>query len=495
MNNPTPHPAPHPARALIARYRDIFAAAWARRDELAGPRRLTEETAFQPAALALADTPVHPAPRRAAWLLMSLFLLALLWSIWGQLDVVAVAEGRVIVSERTKTIQPLERSVVRHVLVRDGDSVHAGQPLVQLDPTDATADHARLRAEQQAAQAERLRAQSIGQALDRGAAQAWSAPMSLSIPAPAPAAGSATTADWTAAELHSLQQQTQVEWSDITARIARHAAEETRRQAEIGTARELLAKLEQTVPLARQREDDFRRLSEQGFVAGHAGQDRTRERIELERDLSTQRARVAEAQAALRETTHTRTAWLAETRRNLAERAAQATLREQQATQELAKAEQRQRLSTLTAPVAGTVQQLAVHTVGGVVTEAQVLMVIVPSAAQVSAEVILPNKDIGFIREGQRARIKLETFPFTRYGTIDATVVRVSPDAVADDKLGAHYPATLALDRTTIDVDGKTVRLGPGMNLTAEIMTGQRRVIEYLLSPIQRAASESLRER
>ena len=141
------------------------------------------------------------------------------------------------------------------------------------------------------------------------------------------------------------------------------------------------------------------------------------------------------------------------------------------------------------------VQQLAIHTTGGVVTEAQALMIIVPDGAQVTAEVTLENKDIGFVNVGSEAAIKLETFPFTRYGTVGATVSRVTADAVNDEKRGAIFPAILKLDTETINVDGKAIRLSAGMNITAEIKTGKRRVIEYLLSPIQRAGSESLRER
>jgi hemolysin D len=220
-----------------------------------------------------------------------------------------------------------------------------------------------------------------------------------------------------------------------------------------------------------------------------------RERIEMERDLATQQARLAESEAALRESESTRNAYIAETRRTLSDREAQAELKHQQAAQDQTKAAQRERLTVLTAPVAGVVQQLAVHTVGGVVTEAQNLMVIVPDDAQVTAEVTLENKDIGFVSVGQEAEIKLETFLFTRYGTVPAVVTRVSADAVNDEKRGALFPVTLSLKASTIDVDGKKVRLQPGMNLTAEIKTGRRRVIEYLLSPIQKATNEGLKER
>lgn len=495
-DTPTQAAAPrHPAIELLERYRAIFKAAWAHRAELAGPARLADEQAFLPAALSLQETPVHPAPRRIAFVLMALFTTALAWACLGKVDIVAVAPGRIIVSDRTKVIQPLERSVVSRILVKDGDHVQAGQALVELDPTDARADKASLMETRQATQSEWLRSRTLLQMLSKTqlsaqTAQALEAQNTLDQDAPA---------DWTPGDKADAQAQLAAEWGDITARLAKLSAEHQRRQAEMATVRAMIAKLDATVPIARQREQDFAALTAQGFMSGHANQDRTRERIELERDLATQQARLQEARAALTEAGQTRSAYLAETRRALSERQAQADLKRHQTGQELAKATQREQLATLTAPVAGTVQQLALHTEGGVVTEAQALMVIVPhlnsGAASVSAEVTLENKDIGFVTPGQDVAIKLETFPFTRYGTVNATVQQVTQDAVNDEKRGAIFPATLKLEQTHIDVDGKAIKLAPGMNVTAEIKTGKRRVIEYLLSPIQRAGGESLRER
>ena len=232
-----------------------------------------------------------------------------------------------------------------------------------------------------------------------------------------------------------------------------------------------------------------------GFWAGLAGQDRARERIELEQDLATAQARQAEIQAAVDQARRAQAAYRAETQRTLRERFTQASLKAAQLTEEAAKTTQRTQLTKLTAPVAGTVQQLAVHTTGGVVTPAQVLLVLVPDDAEVTADVVLENKDVGFVNEGQAAEIKLETFPFTRYGTVPARVTAITADAVLDEKRGAIFPATLRLERATLEVDGRVIRLAPGMNLTAEIKTGRRRVIDYLLSPVRQAADESLRER
>ncbi len=476
--------ATHPVRELARRYAAVFAVVWQHRHELAGPARHTDEAAFLPAALSLQETPVHPAPRRFALAICALFVAALAWACLGHVDIVAVASGRIVVSQRTKTLQPLETSVVRQVRVKNGDAVSAGQVLVELDATNALADGATLAEQWRAAASDERHSAALLEALRLNRAP------ESALPAAGVDGGPDDLVD-TPFERGQLQ----AEWADVSARLARLGSEVAQREAQLATARASIAKLEATLPLARQREADVKSLSAQGFMSGHAGQDRERERIIIEQDLLTERARLAEAMAAQRESVDARSAYLAETRRALGERQAQAALKRQQLTQERSKAEQRQRLTQLVAPVAGTVQQVAVHTEGGVVTPAQVLMVIVPRDALVTAEVVIDNKDIGFVNAGQAAVIKLETFPYTRYGTVGATVSSVSADAVTDEQRGAIFPAVLALQQTSIDVDGKRIGLSPGMNLSAEITTGQRRVIDYLLSPVRQAMDESLRER
>jgi hemolysin D len=394
----------HPVGQLLARYRAVFAAAWSVRHELAGPQRMADEAAFLPATLSLQETPVHPAPRRLAYALMLLFVLALAWAMFGQVDIVAVAPGRIVVSEKTKLIQPLERSVVKRILVKDGDHVEAGQPLVELDPTAAVADKATASDQLKSSESEVLRTRTLLSALqNHGASSASLAGLQADLAAKVPTS-------WSASERAAAQAQMLAEWSDLTAKLSKLAAEASHRQAEIATARAMVEKLETTLPLAKQREDDIKKLADQGFIAGHAGQDRARERIELERDLATQRARLAEAQAALIESENGRSAYLAEVKRSLSERQAQADLKRQQATQEHAKANQREKLTTLVAPVAGVVQQLAVNTAGGVVTEAQALMVIVPANAEVTAEVTLENKDVGFVTSARKSKSSWRRF-------------------------------------------------------------------------------------
>ncbi len=475
MNAPAPKAsspalaATHPMRDLLGRYAAVFGAAWEARHELAGPKRLADETAFLPAALALQEAPVHPAPRRAMWTIIAIFSFALGWSMVGKVDIVAVAPGRIVVSEGTKIVQPLEAGIVRAIRVKDGDRVRAGQVLIELDPTAANADRETVQAQAAAAQAEASRTRSLLAAL-----QGVMLKTGRSMPGDA---------------------HTQAEWADVSARLLRLDAEATRRQAEGATARLTLAKLQATLPLARQREADVSSLAAQGFMALHLGQDRMRERLELERDLATQQARVSEADAALAESQQTRAAYQAETRRMLNDRLAKATLDLAQLQQKGAKAAHLERITQLTSPVAGTVQQLAVRTTGGVVTAAQPLLVVVPDDAELTAEVSIENKDIGFVRVGQEAAVKLDAFNFTRYGTLPAVVKRVSSDAVVDEKRGPIFTATLSLSTQTLAKDNNEPKAAVGMTVTTEIQTGRRTLLEFIFSPLYRTLSESSRER
>jgi len=492
------HPRHHPLRDLLRHYKAMTQAAWQHRHELAGPARLADEAAFLPAALSLQATPPHPAPRRAIWATISLFTIAILWACFGQVDIVAVAPGRIVVSEGTKLIQPLEASVVKAIKVQDGDKVKAGQTLIELDATAAQADNSRITQERGGALSEAWRTQALLQAMASNHTPV--------LATPAKTQGQAQGLP--EQDMAMARRQLQAEWQDTQAQRAKLDADIATKKAELSTVLEQIAKLTATLPIVQKREADFETLASQGFVSQHAGQDRTQARIEMEQDLATLRARREETKAAIKQAEQARTAWQADTLSKLNERHAKADLQARQLQNEGAKASQREKLTTLTAPVDGTVQQLAIHTTGGVVTPAQVLLVVVPDQAQVTADVTLENKDVGFVNQGQAAEIKLETFPYTRYGTVPAKVTTITADAVMQEAKaqadkdgkpvisgGAVFPATLTLANRTIDVDGKPIRLMPGMNVTAEIKTGKRRVIEYLLSPVQAYARESLRER
>ena len=468
----------HAVSDLLKRYAKVFRHAWSRRKETDSPNLQPHEAQFLPAALALRDTPVHPAPRITLWLIMAFALIAVLWAIFGRIDVVATAVGKIIPNDRTKVIQPMETAVVKAIHVRDGQEVKLGQVLVELDATSTTADSERLNSEALTARMEAIRAQAMLAALANGRP---------------PKLGSASGAD--AARVINEQIQLNGQYQEYQARQLQLKSEITRRRAELQATQEQVTKLEQTVPIARQRAADYQRLVKENFVSQHGYLEREQARIEEEQDLASSRAKVAEIRAALAEAQQQQATLAAETRRQLLDQQNLAGQKAASLEQELVKADQRGRLMRLTAPVAGTVQQLAISTVGGVVTPAQPLMVIVPKDNILEVEAMLPNKDIGFVNPGQDAEVKVETFPFTKYGVLHGKITQVSSDAIQDEKLGLIYSTRVKLAKDTIQVENKTVRLSPGMAVTVEVKTGTRRVIEYFLSPLMQVSSESLRER
>ena len=279
------------------------------------------------------------------------------------------------------------------------------------------------------------------------------------------------------------------------ARQSRIEAEAAKREAELRSTQELVRKLEQTLPIARERAQDYKNLVDQNFVSRHGYLEREQARIEQESDLANLRSRLKEIEATLREVRGQLAELMAETRRTSLDSITDGQQKAAALAQDLLKADSRGKLLRLTSPVDGTVQQLSVHTVGGVVTPAQPVMVIVPRDKALEVEAFLDNKDIGFVRPNQDAEVKIETFQYTKYGTLHARVTSVSHDAINDDKRGLVYSTRVKMERATINVDGTPVSLSPGMAVSVEIKTGKRRVIEYFLSPLMQHASESLRER
>ena len=200
-------------------------------------------------------------------------------------------------------------------------------------------------------------------------------------------------------------------------------------------------------------------------------------------------------EARLADAKNQRSVLLAETRRQAMDEMAQARRLADASHQDAQRAEASGALLQITAPVDGTVQQLQIHTVGGVVPAAQPIMQIVPSQGPLEVEAFVENKDVGFIHAEQTVAIKVQAFEYTKYGTLPARVVHISRDAIPDEKKGLLYAVRIALEDDSLLVDGRRAALGPGMAITAEIKTGDRRVIEYVLSPLLRHADEALDER
>lgn len=461
----------------LARNLAILRESWRRQNHADRNRRPIDEHEFLPAALEIMEKPPSPGLRILMLLLCGLFAIAILWAIFGRVDVVAVASGRTLPASNVMTVQPLEIAAVRRIHVRNGQRVRRGQLLIELDPTMAVADEAQATSG--------LLAADIAQARNAALlAHLQGRPAVFRAPPGTPPQVVATQTELVRSKI--------AEYESERASLLQSRAE---RGAELASTLSEIAKLRQTLPLVDQQLAARRNLAAQGHFSRLRLLEYEQARIEHIQNIAIQESAAVRARATIANID----AALVTLRERLAEEAAtelsgaetESSLR----TEELRKSARRRQLQQIRAPVDGTVQQLAVHTVGGVVQPAQPLMVIVPANSEVEVEAQVLNRDIGFVREGQPVRVKLEAFPFTDYGLIEGVVETISRDAIEDERLGLVYSARIRLNRDHLVIAGRRQPVGPGMAVQAEIKTGTRRIIQYLLSPISQVMDEAGRER
>lgn len=435
---------------LGERYREIFRDCWERRKTLSLPRFEAHEVEFLPATLSLQAAPVSPMGRGVARILMGVVLVTLLWSIFGRIDIIVIASGKIIPSVRTKTIGAVEVASVRALHVEEGQAVKAGDVLIELDARASDSEHDKAVGDEQSARLQVARSRALLDAIDHGK------PPRLTV------LEGISKERYQDAEQHLLDQ-----WRDYAAKL-------TRLEGEIQRYNEAL-------PLATQRARDYAELAKEHDVSQHAYLEKEQARVDLAGQLTEAR--------------HQKAALTAETRRTAQDTLNDALRLLGESMQDARRASAHSELLKLVAPVDGTVQQLTVHTVGGIVPAAQPLMQIVPRQGVVEIEAFLENKDVGFVQDNQPAEVKIDAFEYTKFGTIPARVTHVSHDAIQDEKRGLIYSVKVLLNRGSMVIDGREVPLTPGMTANVEIKTGTRRVIEYVLSPLIQHGEESLRER
>jgi len=451
-------------------------AAWrSQRKSPPLPKRDKKEYEFLPAYLEVIEKPASPWARRSALAITALLISTLAWSVIGRLDIHASAQGKVMISSHSKVIQPFDQGEVQFINVRDGQSVQQGDILVQLNPIGANAESYRLAEQLLHYQLERARLLAL---LSEDPINRFSPP-----------------ADANKQKISVSYAHLKSEYEETRAQLDRLAAEEQVNLAQLEANRRDLSSLERLKVNIEARLNARKKLEVSKAIARVELLEQEKELLEVERTINSMQAQSLILMAQAKSLAEQSDSLLAQKRRECHEELNQLESNITQTRQELIKAKERQRLQTLRSPVDGVVQQLSIHTLGGVVSPAQALMVIVPEAAQLEAEVKVLNKDIGFVVAGQTVEIKVDSFPFTKYGTIPGEVLHVSRDAVKDQQLGYVFPARVKLNAEEILVDESWVPLTAGMSINAEIKTGTRRVIEYLLSPLQRYQAEAMRER
>nr|VFK19808.1 MAG: hemolysin D [Candidatus Kentron sp. LFY] len=464
--------------------------AWKNRDKMGDAKQSRELAAFLPPALEIQESPPNPLARWLAWSLLALVLIAIGWAILGRVNVVASAEGKIIPSSRVKQVQPLEKGVVKAILVNEGEYVTQGQSLIELDATLTSADQNRLQTELHSTEWNLAVNRALLTQIERATAgQGNQKPIQrhqLSLTAP-----SSTTTRERRLYRHLLWQAWRQYWSQYQSLQGNLR----KTQAQQAVSREIITKLEQTLPIVTKRARMLQKLHKKSFASEADYLEAEQERIQTRQDLAAEKQRQKELLAAESEAREQINAHIAQSSTTLLTQITDQQRKMAALREELIKATDRNDKQILHAPVAGRVQELAINTVGGVVTEAQQLLLIVPDEEQLEVEVFLENKDIGFVREAMPAEIKIHTFPFTKYGVIDAEITNVSDDAILDEQRGLLYRMQLRMVKNTIRINGKAVKLQPGMAVTAEVRTGKRRIIEFFLAPLLRAKSESIRER
>jgi hemolysin D len=435
-----------------------------------------EQTDFLPAVMEVLETPPNPLGRTILWCLLAFVAIAIVWASVGHIDVVATAQGKIIPRGRIKIIQAADIGVVREIRVIDGQFVKAGEPLIILDGTLTEADSAQAHESSFVAQIDRARALALVDAA-AGKAAVFRAP------------------EGTSAEIAAVQR------SLVAARVAEHRTavsalqeERAQREADLAMVTAEVAKIEEQLPLAEDQLTSLEKLNKDGLVPRLKVMEVKERVVGLRQDLVIRREEVSKNRAALAGVRSQIGKLESEFRAQALDALSEAEANHRLRAEEVRKAEDKAALTVLTSPIDGVVTQLAVHTLGGVVKPADALLAIVPKGEELIVEAMVLNKDIGFVREGQPAEVKLEAFPFTRYGVINGTVERISRDSVEHKELGLVFPCLVSLKATHIDV-GTPIALEPGFAASAEIKTGQRRIIEFLLSPLSRRLQEAGRER
>ncbi len=428
--------------------------------------------------------PTH-ALRAVLWLLLSLVALLLIWALFAQLDIVATAPGKLVPATQVKIVQAAEAGIVREILVRDGDHVAAGQPLLRMDATLSGADAGQIARE---LALKRITVRAIDAALNDH-------PLTLRASDP-PALYAQVSAQFNA-RLQTLNDS-----------IAQEQQAATRARSERLAAGQVRDKLHATLPTVRQSAEGFTRLQKEGFVGELMANEKKRELIEREQDLKAQESTLQALDAAVGQSEQRINQLRSSFRSQLLTERVEAQAHVERLQQEQTKQGFRTALLELRAPQSGVVQNLATHTPGAVVQPGTALLTVVPQGDTLRAEAALANEDVGFVEAGQRVKLKLAAYPFQKYGFIEGRVLNISADAQEPDAArhtvgttpsGAPpltYKAVIELDTQTLVLpSGQHLTLTPGMAAMTEIHQGRRTVMEYLLSPVQKVAAEAGRER
>ena len=433
------------------------------------------EKEFLPAVLEVTETPPSHAARLLTYLIMLMFTVLILWSVLGKIDIIATATGKLIPASNIKTIQTLVDSEIEEIFVQEGQYVKEGQDLIKFNQTEVQANIRRIKNEMKALEIAVARLQA------------------LLTDNPEENFAYDETIDEYLIKIHSGLLKSQM--TEKAAKIEVLNGQIAKAEKEKDTIAADLKRIEKLLPSVKERIEKKKILADKKLIARLTFLEQEEELTNLQEQRNVQVKKMAETEANIEFLQKELRQYLAEFDKSIMQELKDNREKLASYQQELIKYEEALKRTVVKAPLSGYVQQLVYHTKGGVVETAKPIMNLVPEDYKLEADVMILNKDIGFVRPEQNVEIKIDSFPFTKYGTIKGKVRNISGDAVQDEKLGLIFPSRLTLLDNKILADGQVVQLKPGMSVTAEIKTGKRRVIEYLLSPVMKYLNESMLER
>ncbi|MEQ4673659.1 HlyD family type I secretion periplasmic adaptor subunit [Providencia vermicola] len=430
---------------------------------------------FLPSHLAILKTPPSYLAMYVAITISFGIFIAVAWSYIGKLDIQATAQGKLIVSGRTQLIQAFELSRLQHIHVEDGQSVKQGDPLLTVNVLGVDQDILSLNYQHSFHVAEAL----IHQAL-----------LSQQPITKLPPFNQLTDIEQKSA-LESYQTQ-QAEFESLINEISNemqlNVVNQQARRNELNSINALMSNI-------KKRLDAHHSLTQKQLISQKEFLEQERELLIAKKEKITKQSELSTLLAQHHALIERQDRLKAQKKQEWDDKYKQAVFKQVSLQQELLKNQERNQLEVIRAPVDGTVQQLATYTLGAVLQPAQQLMVIVPNSHVQLAEIKILNKDIGFIHEGLKADVKIDAFPYTRYGTIDGEIISVSRDSTQDENLGLVFLGQIGLNKKELFVDGENIELTPGLSIVAEIKTDKRRIIDYLLSPINEYTSNAMREK
>lgn len=430
--------------------------------------------------------PASPTVRITVWLLVGFFAVAVAGSYVAHTEIVARGQGKVVPASRVQTVQPRGDGKITAIHVTEGRAVQRGQPLVVLDDTSVRSDIDRIKAEIDRQTQDRAVARSILLPLDSSdPAGKGFVEGGLNILRQETAAASADTEALTGAVLSAL--------SD---RIAQIDAQTFRIEQMKSVQAARIEKARTEWDILSQRFAASETLKAQGTISNSEYLERLRlinagknELLIAERELT---GLEAEAQTV----TAQRKSAISEVRSTYRKQFSAASIALKALRGELSAAERRLADLSIEAPINGRIENLSVHTVGGFVEAGAALMAVVPSDGKIELEAFFDNRDIGFLKEGQRAFVKFDAFPPERFGVVRGVVSSVGADARQQAPSGPWvYAVRLRLEQNSILLGNRMAAFSPGMTATVDVITGERRLISYFFEPILKALQDSFGER